>query len=144
RGLDGNERPGGRVKFLEDDDGDGRFDRATVFLDGLSYPTGVFPWRDGVLVSAAPDILFAADRDGDGRAEVREVLFTDFCDAIPVHRLNGFSYGLDNWLYVASGDDGRDVKSLRTGEVVSISGRDLRIHPESGRVEPISGHTQFG
>ncbi|MFO0907884.1 MAG: hypothetical protein U0794_05900 [Isosphaeraceae bacterium] len=43
----------------------------SVFLDGLGFPSGIMPWRDGVLIAAAPDILFAADRDGDGGAEVR-------------------------------------------------------------------------
>src|SRR5688572_312668 len=48
-GEDGRGTPGGRIKFLEDADGDGRYDRATVFLDKLQYPTAVLPWRKGVL-----------------------------------------------------------------------------------------------
>ena len=36
----------GRVRRLTDDDGDGRFDRSTVFVDGLSWPTAV-AWYDG-------------------------------------------------------------------------------------------------
>ena len=45
---------GGRVCFLEDSDGDGRYDQSTLFASGLNFPTGVMPWRDGVLVTAAP------------------------------------------------------------------------------------------
>src|SRR5437764_4887162 len=48
-GRSGKFDPGGRVVFLEDTDGDGRFDRSTVFLDNLPFPTGVIPWRKGVL-----------------------------------------------------------------------------------------------
>src|SRR5688572_14215951 len=33
--------PIGKVRLLVDDDGDGRFDRSTVFADKLSWPTGV-------------------------------------------------------------------------------------------------------
>ena len=34
-GVDGKGKPGGQVRILEDPDGDGRYDKATVFLDGL-------------------------------------------------------------------------------------------------------------
>src|SRR4051794_25018458 len=40
-GMDNQGQPGGRVVVLEDTDGDGRYDRSTVFLDGLLFPTGV-------------------------------------------------------------------------------------------------------
>ena len=66
-GLDGRGKFGGQVRFLEDTDGDGRYDRSTVFLDGLGFPNGVMPWRSGVLVSAAPEIFYAEDTDGDGQ-----------------------------------------------------------------------------
>ncbi|PYV07533.1 MAG: dehydrogenase, partial [Acidobacteria bacterium] len=57
-GMDGKGSPGGRVKLLEDADGDGYFEKATVFADGLQYPTSVLPWRGGILVTSPPDILF--------------------------------------------------------------------------------------
>src|SRR5207302_2307100 len=44
-GVDGKGKPGGRVKFLESSKGDGHYDKATVFLDELPFPTGVLPWR---------------------------------------------------------------------------------------------------
>src|SRR5205085_1241837 len=48
-GVDGKGKPGGEVRVLEDQDGDGRYDRATVFLEGLGFPSGIMPWRNGVL-----------------------------------------------------------------------------------------------
>src|SRR5205807_3581645 len=72
-GMDGKGKPGGRIKYLEDTDGDGRYDKATLFLDGIPFPTDVMPWRKGVLVTAAPDIFYAEDTDGDGRADKRVV-----------------------------------------------------------------------
>src|SRR5207244_7483502 len=65
----GGYRPGGRIKFLEDLDGDGKYDKATVFLDGLPFPTGVTAWGKGVLVCPAPDIIYAEDTNRDGKAE---------------------------------------------------------------------------
>src|SRR5262245_52264470 len=46
-GIDGRWTPGGVIKVLEDQDGDGRYDRATNFLEGLPFPTGVMAWRKG-------------------------------------------------------------------------------------------------
>src|SRR3954471_2519965 len=67
-----------RIKRLEGRDGDGVFESSIVFADGLRFPTAVFPWRDGVLVGDAPDLLFLGDADGDGRAEIRKRLYTGF------------------------------------------------------------------
>ena len=53
-GLDNQGKPGGRVKILEDRDGDGRYDHSTLFLDGLLFPTSVMTWREGALVACAP------------------------------------------------------------------------------------------
>ncbi|MBX6314314.1 MAG: VCBS repeat-containing protein, partial [Isosphaeraceae bacterium] len=143
-GLDGKGKPGGVVRYLEDTDNDGKYDRSTVFLDGLGFPTGIMPWRDGVLISCAPDILFAADRDGDGKADVREVLFTGFREGNQQHRVNGFDLGLDGWVYAANGDSGGLIRSTKTGEQVPIAGRDIRLRPDEGRIEPESGQTQYG
>ncbi|SVB63204.1 uncharacterized protein METZ01_LOCUS216058, partial [marine metagenome] len=68
----------GVVKLLRDTDGDGRMDKAEVWADDLPACLGIVPARDGVIVAAEPDIIFLADRDEDGHAEVREVLFTGF------------------------------------------------------------------
>src|SRR5262249_55008346 len=75
-GMDNRGKPGGRIVHLDDTDGDGRYDRSTVFLDELLFPTGVMAWGRGVLVTCAPDVFYAEDRDGDGRADRRDVLFT--------------------------------------------------------------------
>jgi len=68
--------PTGRVARLEDRDGDRRFDTRTVFVDGLSWPTGVVPYDDGVFVAVAPDLLYAKDTNGDAVADVDRIMFT--------------------------------------------------------------------
>lgn len=143
-GEDGQGKPAGRVRVLEDRDGDGRYDASTVFLDGLAFPNGLICWRDGVLISVAPDFLYAADADGDGRADRTEVLFTGFAEANQQHRVNGFALGLDGWLYGADAESAEGVKSLRTGETTAFRGRDFRVDPDRGRIEPESGRGQFG
>lgn len=143
-GIDGKGKPGGRVKFLEDTNGDGKYVKATVFLDGLGFPTGVMPWGKGVIVTCAPEIFYAEDTDGDGKADVRRPLFTGFNPGNQQHRVNGPVWGLDNWIYCANGHSGGHVRSTKTGAQVSISGRDFRFRPDEGILDPQTGQTQFG
>jgi putative membrane-bound dehydrogenase-like protein len=140
-GVDGH--PGGRVRVLEDTDGDGRYDKSSIFLDELKYPTSVFTWRAGALVLVAPDLMYAEDRDGDGRADHTEVLFTGFAPGNPQHLANGLVWGLDNWIYGANGDSGGRVRATAGGEAFGIGGRDFRLRPATGEFEPIEGFTQF-
>lgn len=143
RGIDEKGKPGGRVKVLTDEDGDGKFDKAQVFVDDLPFPTGIKVWRRGVLITAAPDIIYAEDTTGDDIADVNTTLCRGFGEGNQQHRVNGLRWGLDNWIYVGNGDSGGTVQSLKTQERVRISGRDLRIRPDTGELDAVSGQTQF-
>jgi putative membrane-bound dehydrogenase-like protein len=143
-GIDGQGKPGGAIKVLEDRDRDGRYETATVFLDGLPFPTGVMAWRKGVLVCAAPEILYAEDTDGDGKADVRRTLFRGFATENFQARVNGLAYGLDNWVYGANGLIGGTIHGTASGREIDIGGRDFRIKPDTGEFEPASGLTQQG
>ena len=91
------------MRWLRDTDGDGQYDESVVFADGLRFPNGVLPWRDGALVTAAPQILYLEDTDGDGKADATHVLFEGFQEGNQQLRVNGLRWGLDNWIYCASG-----------------------------------------
>jgi len=143
-GLDNKGKPGGRIKYLEDRDGDGRYDKATIFLDGLNFPTGILPWRKGILVTCAPEIFYAEDTKGGGKADVRVPLYTGFVEGNPQHRVNSLIWGLDNWIYCANGDSGGRIRSVKTGANVQSGGRDLRIRPDDGGLDLQTGMTQYG
>ena len=140
----GDSSDGGRIKCLYDDDGDGRYDRSEVFLTGLPLPTGVTAWRGGVLICAAPDILYAEDTNGDGKADKVETLFTGFATHNTQARVNSLEYGLDGWVYGACGLFGGNITCTKTGEVVVIYQRDFRFHPDTGVIEGGTGNTQQG
>lgn len=143
-GLTGNNDPGGRVRFLEDRDGDGEFERSTLFLDSLNFPTGVKAWKSGAIVVAAPEIFYAEDTDGDGLADRRETLFRGFREGNQQHRVNGLWEGADGWLYIANGDSGGTIESVKTGQTLELGNFDLRVKPETGEMERLTGRTQFG
>ncbi len=96
-----NIEPIGRIRLLLDQDGDGLPDESRVFADGLVLPTGVMCWKKGILVTAAPDLLYLEDSDGDGQADVRKTVLTGFAVSNPQHTFNLPIYGLDNWIYLA-------------------------------------------
>ena len=61
----------GRIKKLIDADGDGVMEDFVIFADQITDATSVFPWKDGILVTAAPTIWYMKDTDGDGQPEKR-------------------------------------------------------------------------
>ena len=151
--------PSGRIKLLEDTDGDGRPDKSTVFADQLVLPTGVMRWKRGVLVTAAPDLLYLEDTDGDGRADKRTVVVTGFAVTNPQHSVNGPTYALDNWIQLAySGGGGALIFPELFGDRgkpltfpgaprcagVDAKGRSVRVRLDPPRVEPRSSDSQYG
>ncbi len=149
-GLDGLGKPGGRVRVLSDSNKDGQYDSSYLFAEGLNFPNGLLIWRDGVIVSAAPDILFLKDTNGDGKADHREVLLSGLQEGNQQLRANGLRWGLGNWVHVASGGHhGKyglktKIRSTRTKLDIAIGSRDFRFRPDTGEVQPQSGPTQFG
>jgi hypothetical protein len=81
----------------------GVYDHSTLVADGLTFPNGLITWRGGVIITAAPDILFLEDTTGDGKADHREILYTGLTEGNQQLRANGLRGGLDNWIYVAAG-----------------------------------------
>lgn len=137
----------GRIAVLEDVDGDGRYERRTEFATGLGYVNGILPWRGGVLVTAAPDILYLKDTDGDGVADERRVVLTGF-DATKTAqlRVSHPTLGFDGKVYVTSGINGGKVVSPAHPEraPVVFNSRDGRFDPDTLEFENTGGRAQFG
>ncbi|MBI3858028.1 MAG: HEAT repeat domain-containing protein [Planctomycetes bacterium] len=144
--YDKSKPPQGRIKLLEDKDGDGRFETATVFAEGLLMAQGVQPWKGGILVTQAPNVLYLKDSDGDGKADVRETLFSGFAAENPQLRVSFPTFGLDNWIYVANGQRGGKIKNAAKPESqpIDIGGQDFRFDLVHDRAEAITGFGQFG
>lgn len=131
--------PEGRIKLLEDRDGDGRFESARVHADNLLFANGVLPWRGGLLVTAAPHIVHIKD------SKTREILYEGFAAQNPQLRVSHPNLGIDNWVYVANGlRNGMVKRTSRADAPLNLSGMDFRFHPLRDRHEAVSGLGQFG
>src|SRR6476469_5381636 len=114
----------GRIRMLEDTDGDGFFDKSSVFADHLPWPTAIFCYAGGIFVGATPDIIYLKDTDGDGKADKREVVFTGLAEGVKrinvQGMLNSFCWGLDNRIHGATSGNGGIGKSLKHPELKSV------------------------
>ena len=141
----------GRISMLEDKDGDGVYETSTVFADDLPLPTGLIWANGGLFVAATPNIWRLEDRDGDGRAEVREVAFTGFgtgLKALNVQAmLNSFVWGQDNRVHLQGGLGNRGVISSPKrpdlpGE--ELAARDFWFDPRTYAFGFEAGGAQYG
>jgi putative membrane-bound dehydrogenase-like protein len=133
------EKPQGRIKVLEDKDGDGFYETATVVADNLLYANGLLPWNGGVVVTMAPHIVYI--KDGQ-----QHVLYEGFTAANPQLRVSHPVLGLDGWIYVANGLRGGKVKKagVPDARALDLSGRDFRFNLLTGQYEALSGMGQYG
>ncbi len=151
----------GKIKLLSDTDGDGVMDKSIVFAENLILPNGIMRWKNGVIVTDAPDVLYLEDTDGDGKADIREKILTGFSLSNPHVNVNNPVYGLDNWIYLAHlghigtrkygkefGDTGSEVYFTDEPEGIKLpknaGGSNVRFRPDTRRLETASSRSQFG
>lgn len=136
----------GRIRLLRDTNGDGKPDKSYVFAESLPSATSILPWKGGILVAAAPDILYIKDTDGDFKADIREVLFTGFFSKNSEAQITCMRYGVDNWIYANNHGQGGMItyKKKPGAPALNISGGDFRFRLDRDLFEVESGTGQFG
>lgn len=135
----------GKVILLSDTSHDGKMDKRTVFADSLIMPSGVMRWKNGIIVTDPPLVYYMEDKDGDGRADVREVMLAGFDTSNLEGNVNNPIYGMDNWIYLASSS------GIRGGNIhfpdrprMKLREGNVRFRPDQRLIEPLAGRTQYG
>jgi putative heme-binding domain-containing protein len=128
-----------RVSILEDTNGDGRADRFTTFADSLNIPIGIAPMRDGAIVYSIPNLYRMYDRDGDGRADERRVLYGPF-DYDDTHGMvNSLLRSYDGWIHAGHGFSNRSTVAGTDGDSIRMtSGNTFRFRDDGTRVEQLT------
>lgn len=140
-GSDFTKEENDRILIFEDTNGDGAFDRRTIFKAGLNRLTGIVWGFGGVWVAAAPNLMFIPDRDGDDRPDGGPIIHLDGWTLKAEHNsVNGLMWGPDGWLYGRHGiketsRPGRPGTPLDERPHVSCS--IWRYHPTDHRFEVV-------
>ncbi|CAN0359008.1 unnamed protein product, partial [Laminaria digitata] len=132
-----------RVNLLEDSDGDGIADKASVFAEGFNTEVtgtagGVLWHNDKVYFTAIPDLWLLEDKDQDGVAEQREALITGHGAHISWggHDLHGLTVGPDGRIYWSIGDKGVNITSKEGRQFVYPNqGLVMRSEPDGSNFE---------
>src|SRR5687768_3976599 len=92
-----------RVLRLEDTNGDGTFDKQTVYVKNVMFPEGAMWLAGSLYVAAPPHILKFTDTDDDGVAEKEEIWFDGKTLTGCANDLHGPYRGPDGWIYWTKG-----------------------------------------
>ncbi|MEJ7829220.1 MAG: PVC-type heme-binding CxxCH protein, partial [Segetibacter sp.] len=136
----------GRIVLLKDIDGDGRTDTSIVFADSIREASSILPWDGGLIVAAAPNIMYYKDTDGDGRADLKEILFTGFFTKNEEAQISNLRFSVDNWIYANNNGQAGEVSFNRVPgkPKLLMQGSDFRFRLDRNQFEVTTGRGQFG
>ncbi|MBM3971704.1 MAG: c-type cytochrome [Planctomycetes bacterium] len=149
----GGKKNDGIIRLLEDTDGDGKFEKSTVFADGFEWALSVCCYDGGVFVIGHPHLWYFKDTDGDGKADIRKIVLTGFGKDNVQSLANNMKWGLENRILVAGG---RNPNTLsRDGKPVMSGTSDFAFDPKvmlsdansdevANSIQLLSGGEQFG
>ncbi|MBI1318704.1 MAG: c-type cytochrome [Candidatus Hydrogenedens sp.] len=123
---------------LTDDNGDGLYDRKTVFAEELSLPMGVLWHQDALYVASPPDFVRFRDTDHDGVADEREVLLTGW-NVFNTASLHGPFLGPDGRLYLTHGRHGYKITTKEGETLEGLASRIWRCQPDGTQLERFAG-----
>ena len=139
-----------RVRLIEDTDGDGKADKATVFSEGYSgiadgIGAGLLAHKGSVYFANIPNLWLLQDKNGDGKADVKKSLSYGYGVRVGFlgHDLHGLRIGPDGRVYFSIGDrgahvqlpNGKVVENLETGAIYRCrqDGSELEIYASGVR-----------
>tara|TARA_R110002095_G_scaffold215335_1_gene209267 strand:+ start:116508 stop:119585 length:3078 start_codon:yes stop_codon:yes gene_type:complete len=132
--------PKSMIRMLEDRDGDGHFDKSTVFADKLTLPMGAL-WHEGSLyVASPPNIWRLTDVDDDGVADERKIIVDSFGFSGNAASIHGCFLGPEGRLYWCDGRHGHEFKD-KSGKVSSkgLAARIFSCKPDGSDIEVYCG-----
>jgi uncharacterized protein len=128
-----------RIKIVEDTNSDGKADKFTVFADQLNLPTSIAFGNGGVIVTAAPNILFLKDTNGDDKADVKQILSSGWGITDTHAVASNLMYGPDNYIWGTVGYSG--FKGEMNGKPMQFGQGMFRFKPDGSNFEYVTGST---
>lgn len=141
------QKPLHRIVRLEDTNGDGTFDKAAPFAEGLPFPEGIMFLNGSVYSACPPKIWKFTDTDGDGKADTREVWFDGKTLTGCANDMHGPFKGPDGYIYWTKGAFAKQELTLGNGKKFSTrashvfrakpDGRGLEVMMTGGMDNPV-------
>ncbi len=135
---DALDNPQFRIKLLTDTNGDGTYDKSTIYADKVGFPQGGVFYKGSLYATSAPDLIKFTDTNNDGVADKREVILTGWVLNVNANSVIGPFAAPDGWLYVASAGTGFDITSKEGKRMKGGTGRIWRFRPDGSGLEWIS------
>ncbi len=135
------------IQMLVDEDGDGKFDKATTFADQMTFPQGALWYRGALYVASPPHIWRLEDTNDDGVADKREILVDKFGFNGNAASIHGCFLAPDGRIHWCDGRHGHEFKD-EDGNITSkgkaarlfsanIDGSDVEIVMTGGMDNPV-------
>lgn len=127
-----------RINLLEDLDGDGIYDKSTIYADKVGFPQGGVFYKGSLYASSAPDLIKFTDTNCDGVADQREVLLSGWILNVNANSLVGPFMAPDGWLYMTNAIMGFDVTTREGQRLKGETSRVWRVRPDGSGLEWVS------
>ena len=121
---------GDRILILEDENGDGKADKSTVFYQGndVNAALGIWVMGNKAIVSCSPNIFLLTDTDGDDKADQKEVLFEGIQGEQHDHAIHAATFGPDGKMYFNFGNAGEKILDKNGKPVTEQTGVEVADH----------------
>jgi putative membrane-bound dehydrogenase-like protein len=126
-----------RVLRLEDTNGDGTFDKQTVYVKNVMFPEGCMWLAGSLYVAAPPHIWKFTDQDDDGVAEKEEIWFDGKTLTGCANDLHGPYRGPDGWVYWTKGAFAQQEYTVNGKKFATRAAHIFRARPDGSRIEPV-------
>jgi putative membrane-bound dehydrogenase-like protein len=130
------------IRMLEDTNGDGVFDKSTIFADKMTLPMGALWYRGALYVAAPPSIWKLEDTDDDGIADKRTELVDKFGFSGNAASVHGCFLGPCGRIYWCDGRHGFEFADGRKGKASGVfscrpDGSDVQVFAAGGMDNPV-------
>jgi mono/diheme cytochrome c family protein/glucose/arabinose dehydrogenase len=134
----GDAKPNDKLLIYEDTNNDGKADKEIIFADGLNLPIGFEFAPGGVYVAEEPHLVFLADKNGDDKADSKEIILTGFDSHDTHHAVSAFVADPSGGIMMCEGVFLHSNVETPYGPVRGVDGGFYRFSPQKTKLERTS------